>query len=100
MFGISDTVVIGGEISLNLDYYGDGSTSLSLTVDGDSNIVYVHRDADIYAGEYSVTPAVISQVLPTKDKLLVNNVTITKIPTYEVSNEYGNSFYIASSLEG
>ena len=37
-------------------------------------------------------------VLPTKNKLLADDVTVTKVPYYEVSNETGTTVYIASEV--
>lgn len=47
-----------------------------------------------FDGEYEVTPRIIAQTLDTKDKLMTDNVTVTEIPTYEVNNESGTTFYI------
>ena len=41
----------------------------------------------LYTGEYEVTPKTYDeQVLPTKNKRMINNLTVKKIPQYEVSN--------------
>jgi hypothetical protein len=56
-------------------------------------------DADIYGGEYQVTPKVTEQTLPTAQKFLVEDVTIKKIPYFEVSNEAGgNTVYIGKEV--
>ena len=52
-----------------------------------------------YEGEYEVTPKAFEPVvLPTKNKLLADDVTVTKVPYYEVSNETGTTVYIASEV--
>lgn len=46
-----------------------------------------YKDGKPYKGEYEVTPATYEvQTLPTKDCILDKNITVNKIPQYEVSN--------------
>lgn len=53
------------------------------------------RAVDIYDGEYIVTPKpFIEQTLKTKDKLMINDVTVLEIPYYETSNISGITIYI------
>lgn len=40
-----------------------------------------------YSGSYDITPLFTAQVLPTAKKLMQKDVTIRKIPQYEVSND-------------
>lgn len=40
-----------------------------------------------YSGPYDITPLFTAQVLPTAKKLMQQDVTIRKIPQYEVSND-------------
>lgn len=55
--------------------------------------VYVNGEA--YTGDYTVIPDVADQVLPTAGKLLREDVTVGKIPLYEVSNrQNGITAYI------
>lgn len=64
----------------------------------------VHRITEyvggqLYEGEYEVTPKVESQSLPTKDKVLTEDVTIKAVPIYRVSNTSGgNTVYIAKEM--
>ena len=52
-----------------------------------------------YDGDYIVTPKVIEQMLPTKDKRMIDDVTVLKIPYYETINVAGgNTVFIANSL--
>ena len=55
-----------------------------------------------YTGEYEVTPKIYDeQVLPTKNKRMIDNLTVKKIPQFEVSNEYGYTLIIGEeSLNG
>lgn len=47
-----------------------------------------------YEGEYEVTPAVDSQVMETKNRLMEEDVTILAIPYFETSNPTGKTVYI------
>ena len=40
-----------------------------------------------HGGPYDITPLFTAQVLPTAKKLMQKDVTIRKIPQYEVSND-------------
>ena len=52
-----------------------------------------------YEGEYTVIPlAGEAVVLPTTNKLLYDDVTVTKVPYYETSNTSGTTVYIASEV--
>ena len=52
-----------------------------------------------YNGEYEVTPKFEEQTLETKDKIMSENVTIHKIPRYDVSNEAGGkTVYIGGMI--
>ena len=44
------------------------------------------RDIDTYEGPYNVTPRVYQQTLETKDKLMVDDVTVEIIPLNTVLN--------------
>ena len=45
-------------------------------------------DVPVYDGAYSVTPKVYEETtLETKQKLMRNNVTVARIPQYQVSND-------------
>lgn len=59
----------------------------------------VDTGGDPYKGDYAVTPKVGEQVLPTKDKYMVDDVTINPVPIFEVSNTSGgNTVYIAEEM--
>ena len=48
-----------------------------------------------YTGDYEVTPKVYAPViLPTKYKTLADDITVRKIPQYEVSNASGGNTLI------
>lgn len=56
--------------------------------------------ADVYDGEYEVTPAVDAKVLGTKSKLMMDDVTVLAIPYYEVSNEQDGYTAIIAEIQG
>lgn len=60
--------------------------------------VNVYRGSDEYTGPYTVTPDIKSQKLETKDKHLSDDVNVKEIPTYEVSNNTGTTFYIGKEV--
>lgn len=56
--------------------------------------------ADKYDGAYTVVPKAEAQVLPTKKKYLEDNVTVTEIPYFDVTNPAGGqTIYIGSEVE-
>lgn len=61
--------------------------------------VAVTKDVESYDGEYKVTPKVTEQVLPTAKKFMNADVTVAKIPIYDVSNNSGGTtVYIADNI--
>ena len=46
---------------------------------------------ETYEGDYNVTPKVEEQMLPTKDKVLTDDITVRSIPFFNVSNTSGGS---------
>lgn len=58
-----------------------------------------HVGGDPYEGEYVVTPKVEAQTMPTKEKVMLEDVTIRAIPYFETSNTSGgNTVYIAKEI--
>lgn len=54
-----------------------------------------------YTGDYSVTPKFDSEVtLSTANKVMREDVTIHKIPHYEVSNSFGGNTLIIGGNDG
>lgn len=43
----------------------------------------------VYTGEYEITPTITTQTLETKDKRMVDDVTVDAIPYYETTNPSG-----------
>lgn len=48
--------------------------------------VFMVKTEDVYEGSYDVVPRVYQQVLPTKDKLMLDDVTVEIIPIQKVIN--------------
>lgn len=62
-------------------------------------IQVVHTDAQTYSGDYVVTPKVKAQTLSTKQKVMLDDVTIKEVPVYRVSNNSGGTtVYIAREV--
>lgn len=52
-----------------------------------------------YTGEYTVTPKVEAQTMPTKEKVMLDDVTIRAIPYFDVSNTSGGrTVYIGNEV--
>ena len=55
---------------------------------------------EMYNGEYMVTPSPEAQVLETAKKIMKDDVTVKKIPFYNVSNtDGGSTVYIGKEVE-
>lgn len=61
-----------------------GAASVRVDVTGTTVV-----GAPEYSGPYDITPLFSAQVLPTAKRLMRQDVTVKKIPQYEVSNDYG-----------
>ena len=48
--------------------------------------VFFVKTDDVYEGDYNVIPRVYQQILPTKDKLMIDDVTVEIIPLTKVLN--------------
>ena len=55
--------------------------------------------AERYDGDYIVTPKVTEQTIPTKEKLMVDDMTVKSIPFFSASNTSGgNTVYIGREV--
>ena len=59
-----------------------GAASVRVDVTGTAVV-----GAPEYAGPYDITPLFSAQTLPTAKRLMQRNLTIKKIPQYEVTND-------------
>lgn len=46
---------------------------------------------EFYSGPYAATPKKVEQTLPTKGKVLADDITVAKIPYFEVTNITGGT---------
>lgn len=79
-----------------------GTLSGAITSKG-SLIATVSKPAFIggeqYEGSYDVTPKVEGQTMPTKNKVLIDDMTVKAIPIFKVSNTSGgNTVYIGNEV--
>ena len=66
---------------------------------GEVHTITRYVGGEPYAGDYVVTPKVEAQTFPTKEKVMVDDMTITAIPFFSVSNTSGgNTVYIAKEI--
>ena len=61
------------------------------------DVTVVTAGAEEYAGSYEVTPKVESQILPTEDRIMKQNLTVKEIPYYAVSNNFGQTIVIGGN---
>lgn len=47
-----------------------------------------------YEESYTFTSSIVDQTIKTKERVLLDDITILKMPTKEVENETGIGFYI------
>lgn len=60
-----------------------------------TTVIYQSDGGQIYSGPYSVTPKVANDVvLQTRSKVMNNDVTVFKIPQFEISNDSGGKTLI------
>jgi hypothetical protein len=60
---------------------------------------FVTIDSEPYEGDYTVTPKVSEQTMPTKGKVMQDDVTVKPVPFFNVGNTSGgNTVYIASEI--
>lgn len=75
------------ELYINSQEYELVTENQGFDLEVDSATV-IYTGGDLYTGSYEVTPKVEqSTVLETANKVLSKDVTVKKIPQFEVSNE-------------
>lgn len=75
---MSDTIVIGGEVSLLNVIDGDGE--LTIPCDGVEGVVIQYDSHSVYTGEYEITPSSEVQTIPIANFIASQNITINPIP--------------------
>lgn len=88
------TYIIGfEELNPAVDLTVDGPVTISFALDSGIQII----NADTYDGDYTVSPKAFDPtVLPTKNKTMVDDLTVTQVPYYETHSDTGTTIYIAS----
>lgn len=62
-------------------------------------IATIRPDVEYYEGEYTFTPKVKAQIVPTAQKFLSDDMHIKAIPYYDVRNTSGgNTVYIGNEV--
>lgn len=66
-----------------------------LKIKSEATVIYQTDESQIYSGSYHVVPSVENDIsLPTKSKVMNQNLTVAKVPQFEVSNESGGKTLI------
>lgn len=65
-----------------------------------NQLITSDSDYSFFDGEYLITPSTQAQVLETQNKIMEDNITIQKIPYYDVSNQYGRTIIIGDEYNG
>ena len=60
----------------------------------------ISEDVEYYTDQYEITPSAEEQKLYTKQKYMLNDVTVNEIPFFETKNEMdGITVYIGTEIE-
>lgn len=71
----------------------------SISAGSGTQIIRETERIPTYDGSYVIIPkAGEDQILPTDGKKMTDDLTVTKVPYFETSNEYGDTVYIASEV--
>jgi hypothetical protein len=74
-----------------------GSVSTPKSLSGNVGAKTINIGGSPYEGEYVVTPKVDQQIMPTKGKVMTNDLTVKAVPVFRVSNTSGGTtVYIAN----
>lgn len=74
----------------NVFKIGFSPTKSVFQVEFDTEVeIKEYTGVDVYDGEYTLTPETTDQVLPTKEKLIKENVTIKAVQKQIVENSAG-----------
>ena len=63
----------------------------NIKIENKGDIIY---SGEPFLGEYSTTPKIEKQIIPTKNKLLIKDYEVEAIPFYEVDNMYNGKTII------
>ena len=83
-----DLTVTFSEASRLIDTeFSEGQVVNTSVIFGEVQAVNISK----YDGDYVIIPKAVGQMLPTKDKVMKDNVTVEKIPYAEVTNNSGGT---------
>ena len=90
-------------MSLRVEFRPPGMTILlsgqAMGISTGTPIAREYVGGDPYEGSYTITPlASQAVILPTTNKILRDDITVTKVPYYETSNLSGTTVFIASGV--
>ena len=76
-----DEIVLDGELSLDIPL--DGDMELDIPIDGEpTNMIRVSDYVyPLYTGQIAVTPSAETQILPTINRTVTDNIVINPIPS-------------------
>lgn len=87
------------ELARSLDVDFSEQSMMIAPVFGEYQKVTEYLGEDPYAGDYIVTPKVVEQTIPTKDKYMLENMEVKQIPFFDVGNNSGGrTIYIGSEI--
>lgn len=86
--------IINGEINAETSVNGHINTKTIIGDAGVGRIVVEKHDSAPYEGQYELTPSAQAQFFDTKDKRMVDDLTVKAIPYFDVANEYGRTIII------
>lgn len=76
----------------------DADVLIDIELESDIVVVGSGDRLPDYQGKYEVIPTMQEKTLQTKNKSMKDDITIKKIPSYEVSNDTGTTFIIGGTL--
>lgn len=75
-----------------------GTLSPVIGLSGELSTRIESEERIAYHGAYEVTPKMVEQRLETEGLVMLHDVEVHKVPTFEVSNNTGETLYIASEV--
>ena len=77
----------------------DGDPMIDITEDGECGVYYEASSKQSFDGSYNVTPRFEGQTLNTRDKIMLDDVTVEAISVSSVSNPAGGrTVYIGGNI--
>lgn len=102
--GEKGNTFLGNDVDISNSFDGDYGNEIEAgitldiinTLNGEYGVYQEVVRGDIYEGATEVIPRAYDDViLQTRNKVVTENITVFKVPTYETHNPTGITFYIA-----